>query len=190
MHTGQLMVTIFAIAFLSILLIYYYGQVATVGRFTGESKAAMMTRTLATSYIEYISSQLIEFDECLTDTTITAAVDSVILNPMKYLTPVNRLGRDTIKYPKEYTFSDFDDVDDFNGYIHVDRDSLGNVYNTKFEVFYVREDDIDTRSTTPTLVKRVEMKVWRAFPKIDTTEARVLDTVRVSYIKALFRYAY
>lgn len=185
MHTGQLMLTVLAIGLLSILMLNYYGQVATVGRFTGESKAAMMARTLATSYIEYMSSQLIDFDECLTDSNSTVTVDSVILNPLKYLTPVSALKREE----NEYTMEDFDDIDDFNDWIQVDRDSLGNIYNTHFQVFYVKENNIDSLSTIPTLVKRVEMKIWRAFPKIDTTEARVFDTIRVSYVKALFRYA-
>lgn len=174
------MLTIGAMALLAVLVMNYYSSAAVSGNLSGQAKSAMMARTIATSYIELASSQIINFDEFKSG----GDAEAIVNNPASYLTAADTasLGPD----PDDIT--GFDDFDDFDAWIQDDKDSLGNIYRTEFTVYYVSETNVDAKASTPTLVKRMDIKVYRTFPPVPTDQAYLMDTVRVSYIKSFFRF--
>ncbi len=180
MNTGQTMLTLAALTVLSILTLNFYGSIAQTGRALSQSNAGFFATSLATSYIE--RAQNTSFDEV----TDTLAQNLVLTNPT-LLTPTSRLGRDgDASKDSIYKFRDFDDFNGFN-----DTTQPGGMLGTfvaSFRVYYVNPLNIDQEVAYQTFVKKMDIKVWRIFPPIDTTEARAFDTARVSCIMGYFKF--
>lgn len=174
MNTGQTMLTIGAMALLSILALSYYGTIGQQGLFMGQSQAGLMASTLATSYRERALNAY--FDEAVKN----HPYGDILTNP-NLLSGV--LGRES----GETTINDFDDIDDFNGYVDTTKLSLGHFAAT-FNVYYVTPNNIDVPAGKKTFLKRIDIKVWRTFPPIDSGSIAVFDTARISCVKGMFKY--
>ena len=59
-------------------------------------------------------------------------------------------------------------------------------FTTEFDVHYVNLDNIDKISSTPTFMKRMDLRIWRSFPMPSLDER--LDTLRVSFALGYFHF--
>ncbi len=180
MNTGQTMLTLAALTVLSILTLNFFGSIAQTGRALSQSNAGFFATSLATSYIE--RAQNTAFDAA----TDSIPEDSVLAVP-DCLTAPAALGRENPAM--EDSIQNFNDFDDFNGF--KDTTNPGGMLGTfvaSFEVYYVNPLDIDQKTNYRTFVKKMDIKVWRIFPPIVTSEARAFDTARVSCIMGYFKF--
>jgi hypothetical protein len=170
MNTGQTMLTIAALAMLSVLTMNYYRSIGYTGRTLSKTNAAFTATTVATSFLERVES--CDFD-AISDTITTPFTDST------RFTKPDHLGKDGTENVAHY--EDYDDIDDF------DRDTIvytpgwmNERYTAYFRVYYVNSwnGDVETPITNrPTFLKRVDVKAWRSFPPSDTTES--IDTIKM-----------
>jgi hypothetical protein len=180
MNTGQTMLTLAALTVLSILTLNYYNSIAVSGRNINQSNAGFFATSLATSYVE--RAQNLPFD-AVTD---TLKEDSIIADPTVLTLPVNfGRGGDATKD----SIQNFTDFDDFDGFVDTTKPGgmLGTFVAT-FNVFYVVPSNMDSVSNKQTFVKRMDIRVWRVYPPVDTTEGVAFDTARVSCIMGYFKF--
>jgi hypothetical protein len=171
MSTGQTLFTIFAFGILTTVLLRFYEQNANVQSDMSRNRDRIVATSVAKSYIEM--SQALEFDQAsmLSDTTIRTPYA---------MTPLNCLGKD----PLDGTgIDDFDDLNGFEGE-EVMADSSA-IYNVSCRVYYVHPEHVDEPSSTPTFVKRLDVKVWRADAGVPTDMP--IDTVRLFTTSAYIR---
>jgi hypothetical protein len=177
MNTGQTMLTIAALAMLSIITMRYYASVGYSGRSLAMSNTGLTSTTVATSLIE--RAQNTPFD----------AKGDTAYKPLKYpnlLTRWDSLGPDS--YNETLSIDSLNDFDDFNGFTYEYAPGwMSEKYKAKFSVYYIDTNDIATRVNKRTFLKRMDIKVWRSYPAHDTTEGG-LDTVRMSTIYGYFKY--
>ena len=125
-----------------------------------ETKVALTAFSLADDLIEEIKGK--SFDETTKPFPTT--------NPAS-LTPADSLGPD----PGE-TYKDFDDIDDFNGYIKTVSAPHAENYHIDCKVQYVNGDNPDQVSLTQTFYKRVNVTVTSPYMK---------DPVQLSFVFTL-----
>jgi hypothetical protein len=179
MNLGQTMLTILALVLLALVSISYFSSVGRSGQTLNYSKSGLTATTIATSYIE--RAQNMSYDE---KSATGFWADTIINNPT-ILTSSFLLGRDGA----ESIIDDFNDFDDFNGYTDTCAiQSANEKFAVRFDVYYVNPNDIESRSSTQTFVKRMDLDVWRTFPPIDTTERSGSDTVRISTVLGYFKF--
>ena len=181
MNTGQTMLTIAALALLSIITMRYYESVSQNGQNLAQSNAGLTATTIATSYIE--RAQNTAFDE----QSIGNPVDSIQKN-INILTAPASLGADG---PIEkMSIDSLDDFDDFAYYNHSNPvvyhpGNINETYKVEFNVYYVDTSDIMTQVNYRTFVKKMDVKVYR----VDSASIQAeFDTVRMSTIFGLFKY--
>jgi hypothetical protein len=181
MNTGQTMLTILALALLSVITMRYYSTVGMTGRNLSSTNAAFTATTIATSVLEQV--QNLAFDS-FTDTT-TLGYDS---------TRFSKPDKMTIETGEtKGNWKTYDDIDDCNGdTVEFRPEYMNEIYKAYVNVYYINPyGDIRAKITgsanKPTYVKRIDVKVWRSFPQTDTLEA-VFDTVRVSDLHGYYFY--
>lgn len=172
MSTGQTLLSIGAFILLTTILQGVYGSLGDVGRDIAESQDGILATSIATSYCEIAYG--LAFDQ-VTDTS------DVGLTSPSFLTypPGPEAGEDSL--------SDFNDIDDLNGFSDVKTaGGSGRQYRTTFAVFYV--DSADVSHTVPyrTYLKRVDMKTWRTAPPPAASE--IIDTLRTSIVMGYFHF--
>ncbi len=144
MGTGQQLLTIAAIVLLSVLIINVYRSNSTQSSIIYENEAILEAAGLAQSMIDEIQSKA--FDEKTLSEPVAEATE---------LTPSGLLGKDSGEI-KDYQF---DDIDDYNNYTRTDSlDRLG-VFTTTVSVYYVQNFEPDTKTTSRTFSKRVDVSV-------------------------------
>jgi len=122
MNTGQTLLTICALALLS-LAIFNVNKMLIHSDYTlAENRYRLEALSLLTSYIEQASQHY--FDEASTDTTTGKTINDFVLPA--------QLGFDGNDYGV------IDDFDDFHGYTKVDTGRSGVVYKNYFQVKYVK----------------------------------------------------
>lgn len=178
------MLTIGAFILLSNILVTFYRLLAESGQTIDSAQAGITAVSLATSYMQI--AQGLSFDEVTIDSFITQA-------QIGSLTAPGSLGRD-INYgiddpsdptlPQETRVIYFDDFDDFNNFTIRDSTLEGTLgfYRAYFRVYYVNPTDVSLLSSTRTLVKRMDMWVWREFPPST-------DTLRTSLIMGYWLFS-
>ena len=171
MSTGQTLFTIFAFVILSTLLLGFYQQNASVENDMVKNRDRIIATSVAKSYIEI--AQALEFDD------VTMRSDTTLRSPA-YLTPVDRLGKDSLDGTG---IDDFDDLNNFEGE-EVMSDSSA-IYNIHCQVYYVDPEQVEVRSSVPTFVKRMDIKVWRGDAGVPTDSP--VDTVKLFTTSAYFR---
>ncbi len=183
MNTGQTMLTILAMTILSVILLNYYDKINYSGRMVHLSKGGLTANTIATSYIERAMS--LPFDEA----TYHYSQD-VLLDNMHYFTHPNNLGY--IYDGHIADINDFNDFDDFKGYTDTAKIIVnGNLiesYLVNFDVYYVNLTNITLPSNSRTLLKRMNLKIWRYYPPLTDDEKGLFDTIRVSCYKGYYKY--
>ncbi len=177
MNTGQTMLTIAALAMLSVITMRYYSSIGQTGRTLSNTNAGYTATTVATSFLE--RTENCAYD-AISDTSKSA------LDSSRFTLPAN-LGKEGMETVAHY--ENYDDIDDFNGDTIVYIPGwMNEQYKVFFQVYYVNPwgGDINTKVTTaPTFLKRIDIKVWRSFPPIDTAEAR-FHTINVSALHGYF----
>jgi hypothetical protein len=178
MNTGQTMLSIAALSFLSLITLRYYSSVGQAGMTLSQSNAGINATTIATSFIE--RAQNTHFDEH----SYHISEDSILANPLLLTWPAN-LGVDSAF---EVTYDDFNDFDDFND-AQIDYTTGYETYKVSFKVNYVDTANINNIVTNhPTLLKRMDIRVWRTYPPVDTTNATSFDTLEVSTLFGYFKF--
>ena len=179
MNTGQTILTVGALAMLSIITLTYYNSIGSAGRTISKNNADFMETTIATSFLERVEN--CAFDMCADTMTIPVA-DSTRFSPP------SKLGRKSWQSSSDYTT--FQWVDDFAGdVITYSPGWMNETYSVLFDVYYVNPwgNNINTKLTTKqSFLKRIDVKVWRTWPP-DTTESKV-DTVTMSALHGFYFY--
>lgn len=178
MNTGQTMLTIMALAMLSVITMSYYASIGQSARSLSQSNAGLTATTIATSFVE--RAQSTAFDE-ISDTT---SIDKVIHDPGVYLTAYDSLGTENAN--ERTCIDSLDDFDDFNGWTEDYTPGwMNELYRVRFKVYYVDPNNVNTNtpSTVRTFVKKMDITVWR----VDATSAPV-DTFRLSTLFGYYRY--
>lgn len=173
MNTGQTILTMGAFVLLSTILVSFYSVMANSGDIVAGGQDGILATTLATSYTEL--AQGLAFDH-VTDTS-----DIALQTPSK-LTPANRLGRDDSEEISIETFTDFDDFHNFT--IEEEASGTNRRFRTDFTVRYVDPANVNTIVTTPTFVKRLDLKTWRTFPPVTGK----VDTLKLSVVLGYFHF--
>ena len=171
MSTGHTLLTIVAMLLLTTILLNFYKLLANNGDVIQGGQDGILMTTLATSYLEVASGMA--FDS-VSDTS-----DVAIGIPSK-LTSANTLGRETSDEDSLYEFNDFDD---FNNFILEEQPhGTSHKYKTSFKVQYVSPGNVQTKSTSQTFTKRMDLSTWRKFPPGKT------DTLKLSMVMGYFHF--
>ncbi|MBN1397958.1 MAG: hypothetical protein JXA06_07995 [Bacteroidetes bacterium] len=176
MNTGQLMLTVGALALLSVITLNYFATLGQSGENIAQSNAGLTATTIATSFIE--RAQNTAFDE--NDST---AINLIIANHA-LLTAPGSLGADA----GETELDSLDDFDDFNFYhsgnpFVYTPPKLNEIYNVWFNVYYVDTNNINASSGVgyQTFLKKMDVTVRGIYP--DT-----IAPVTLSSIYGLFSF--
>ena len=108
------------------------------------SQAIVTANTVAHSMLEEILTR--RFDEN----------GAIGIKDSTLFTPVATLGHETGESPSNATT--LDDIDDFKSYAPTVSTTLGT-FNVQCSIYYVSSTEPDTKSTVPTFLKRIDVKV-------------------------------
>jgi len=177
MNTGQTMLTIAALALLSVITLRYYSSIAQSGRNLATSKSGLTATTIATSLME--RAQSLGYDELTTGSSNPTTFRSAA-----YFTDPVQLG-----IPKINKLDEANDFDDFNAFVDtIQQGSMNEKFIANFDVYYVNPSDLQTKVYVRTFVKRMDVKVWRIYPPLVSGEGTLFDTGRASTIMGYFKY--
>jgi len=154
LNSGQQILTIFAIAILTILIINVYKSQSLKQEMIYSNEAILTGTDLAQSLLNEIEAKA--FDEKTVSQSVSIA---------DTLTSPDSLGAET----GEYTTTQFDDIDDYNNYTR--SDSLGKLglFNLWVKVYYINKLSPDVESSTQTFSKQIDILL---------TNFSVPDTIR------------
>lgn len=142
MNTGQMMITLGALALLSLVILRVNNGFLNTSSILLDSKLGVLATSIGTSVIEEATGKA--FDE----TTVSSSVEA-----LSSLTSPTDLGTKTETYP------DFDDFDDFNGLSIIDKTIPAAEFHIDCEVVYISDSDLDGKSSIRTWHKKIIVKV-------------------------------
>jgi hypothetical protein len=157
MNTGQTLLTLGAMVLLSLLILRARNSFLSTNVVMMNSKFSVLATSLAQSQIEEIKKKA--FDQ----NTVAGPV-----NNTSQLTNQNKLGPESGE-----SYPDFNDVDDFNGYLAVDSTLPSAVFDISCEVHYVNPNNLDAVSHSRTWSK--DITVYVSSPSME-------DTIKVSSV--------
>lgn len=155
MNTGQTLLAVGAMILLSVLILRVNGTFLTTGTTLMDTKFDVLATSIATSEIEEISSKA--FD------------NYTVSNPT---TNVNYLSSPLGPESGE-TYANFDDIDDYNGYVKIDSSMPSAVFKAVCNVSYVNPNDLDHTTESKTWFKKITISV---------SSISMADTVTISTI--------
>ncbi len=162
MNTGQMLLTLGAIILLSVLTLRLNNNNLQTEKVLLNTKFGVLATSLATSTIEEANSKA--FDVATEDTMVTST---------SQLTSPSGLG------PKSgETYPNFNDFDDFDGFVRIDSTMPSAVFKIEATVAYVNPSNPDSTVSTQTWHKKITVSVSSPLMK---------DTVRLS---SIFSYWY
>jgi hypothetical protein len=166
--------TIGAFIILTTVLQNFYRILGNTGDDITDAQDMILANTVTTSYLEL--AQGLSFDQ-VTDTS------SIALHNLSALTPTYALGPDTTDEDSLYKFNDFDDLNNFT----LERTATGTNrrFTTHFTVSYVDPNNVNSKVTNRTYLKRVDLKTWRSYPP---PEGSAMDTLRMSLVQGYFHF--
>jgi CRISPR/Cas system-associated protein Cas7 (RAMP superfamily) len=175
MSTNNTILTIFAFSLLTSVMLSFYRLLALSGDDISGAQDMILATSLSTSYIEIAKG--LAFDNVTDSSSVALYNPSVLTDP-------NALGPENAA---EDTIYNFDDVDDFNGFV-TDREAsgTGRRFTTTFAVHYVDPLNIQNISTVRTFVKRLDLRSWRSAPPAPA--GAKLDTLRSSITIGYFHF--
>jgi hypothetical protein len=174
MSTGQTILTLAALMFLSTILLNFYGLLADTGDDIATGQDGILATTMATSYMELASGMA--FDE-ITDTS------DIAIQNVNALTPVTSLGPES---SNENSIEKFNDFDDFKGFqTEKEVGGTGRRFRATFNVHYVNPLNVSQISSGRTFVKRLDVKIWRTYPAAGGAR---LDTLNMSQVMGYFHF--
>ncbi len=169
MNTGQTLLTIGAIALLSLTLLRINSNFLSTSSVLTQTQTGIFAVSYATSILEKATS--LAFDE-------NSRVD--FGGETGFLTAILALGPESGE-----TVQTFDDFDDYNNYVSVD--SLPNgYYETRCFVYYVNDLTPTTPANIRTWHKRIDVRVTSDQLKNWATEKQ--DTIRLSTVFSYWYY--
>lgn len=142
MNTGQMMITLGALALLSLVVLRMNNGFLNTGGILLDSKLGVLATSVATSMIEEATGKA--FDE----TTVSNTVSSLAT-----------LSSPSSLKPDSESLADFDDIDDYNGFHKIDNTMPAAEFSVDCEVYYVTDTDLETKSTARTWHKRIDVYV-------------------------------
>lgn len=142
---GNQFLTLGAIALLSLISLRFNTSVLENRTSETENKIYLTAFSLADDLIEEIKQKA--FDE---ETVEWRAINVSELTPTNSFGPVD---------PGEYSVTDFDDIDDYNGYSKIISLPNAENYSVVSTVNYVTENDQDLICQDQTFYKRVTIQV-------------------------------
>jgi len=144
MNTGQMLLSIGGMLFLSLLVINV--NKATSFRILSiySNEAVIEATAIAEAMIEDIQTKA--FDEQTVSTVVTDG---------NLLTSSYSLGAES----GEIFITQFDDVDDYDKYAITDTVNVMGDFSVNVTVNYIVEDDLDQTSANPTFLKRVTVTI-------------------------------
>ncbi|RPI06786.1 MAG: hypothetical protein EHM64_01670 [Ignavibacteriae bacterium] len=180
MNTGQTMLTIAALALLSVITMRYYSSVGNTAVNLSETTGGFTATTIATSFIE--RAQNLAFDHY----TDTMRQSSVLKNKSLLTTPI-LLGRE-VTDDTDYAY--FDDFDDFNNIAPIEYTPPDSTerYAVTFRVYYVEPSNINTAVDHQTFLKRMDVMVWRTIPPPSDTTRSKADTARMTTFYGYYKF--
>ena len=154
MNTGQMILTMGAMIFLSAVVLRVNSVSLENTATTYNSKYDILALSIGNTMLEKISNKA--FDEKTIGNTLT---NKESLTSKSYLGPENE------------TYSQFDDVDDYNGYTYTDTTMPSAKFKVSSFVGYVNDTSPD---------KIISSKRWTKKITIKITSKSMKDTVTVS----------
>ncbi len=144
MNSGQQILTIFAIAILTVLIINVYNSQSTKEAMLLSNEAIITSTGIAQSLLNEIQAKA--FDKKTVSQGV-AYTDSLILP--------NSLGPDA----GEVVPTQFNDVDDYKNYTRSDSLERLGLFNTKVDVYYINKLSPGVKSYTQTFTKEIVVSV-------------------------------
>ena len=167
MNTGQMMITLGALALLSLVILRVNNGFLNTSSILLDSKLGVLATSIATSMIEEATGKAFDLS------TVSNSVES-----LTSLTAPSSLG------PGSETYPNFDDFDDFNGLEIIDKSIPAAEFHVNCDVVYVSDTDLDGKSSIRTWTKKITVRV--SSPSMYDYEENP-DTVVMS---ALYSYWY
>lgn len=158
MGTSSILMTVGALILLVLLSLTFYSSYRSKSEINIYNQALITGSGIAQSIINEATSRAYDQKTVLKS---YSTPDS--------LTSAGSLGPDT----GEYTINQYNDVDDFNGYIRFDTLKVLGVFRTTVNVNYVARLNPDLISGIRTFSKRIDVKV---------TNLYIQDTIKVKYV--------
>jgi len=144
MAGNQMMLSIAAMIFLSMLILNVHRSTTDKLIILYSNEAVIEATGIVQAVFEEIQTKA--FDE---NTVSDAAKERNLL------TPVLSLGKDS----SEAVYTDFDDIDDYNGLSIIDSANVMGKFNLAVLVYYVAETSPYDSSGTRTYIKRVDVTI-------------------------------
>ncbi len=178
MTTGQTLITIMALALLSLAVLNINRGLSSHDISLAQNRYKLEALSIATSYIQQATQYY--FDEAVADSNNTEKT-----NPDTF-TDLSRLGLD----PGDSTIFgiEINDFDDYNSIVRIDTGKSGVVYKIMFKVEYVNlaSNGNIVPASGKTFHKRMTVMVTDVYepPLIyrETPAGRVRDTVKISSV--------
>jgi MSHA pilin protein MshD len=168
MGTGQLMLSLAAMFLLSTLILRTNNNFLQTGDIMLTSKFQVLAVSLATSIIEEASNKA--FDANTVDASATSTSD---------LTSYTSLGPMAGE-----VYPDFNDFDDFNGFVKVDSSMPSAIFKIECDVYYVRPSAPDVKLSQNSYHKRIDVTVT----SVSMETAGVADSVQLSTIYSYWHF--
>ncbi len=178
MTTGQTLITILALALLSLAVLNINRGLSSHDISLAQNRYRLEALSIATSYIQQATQYY--FDEAVADTNNTEKTD------LDTFTELSRFGLD--RDDSTVFGIEIDDFDDYNSIVRVDTGKSGVIYRISFKVEYV---NLDSRgnivpASGRTFHKRMTIMVTDIYdpPLIyrETPAGRVRDTLKISSV--------
>ncbi|MFN3134907.1 MAG: hypothetical protein ACK44H_04970 [Candidatus Kryptonium sp.] len=181
MTTGQTLITILALALLSLAVLNINRGLSSHDVSLAQNRYRLEALSIATSYIEQASQYY--FDEAVADTNNTAKTDPNTFS--------STLGLD----PDDSTMFgiEIDDFDDYNNISRIDTGRSSVIYRVSFKVEYV---NLSGNRVIPvsykTFHKRMTVFITDIYdpPLIyrETASGKVRDTIKISFVYSYWFY--
>jgi MSHA pilin protein MshD len=142
MNTGQMMITLGALALLSLVVLRMNNGFLNTSGILLDSKLGVLATSVATSIVEEATGKA--FDEASVSNTVTSLA--------------SLSGPSSLK-PESESYADFDDFDDYNGFHKIDNTMPAAEFSVDCDVYYVTDTDLEKKSTSRTWHKRIDVYV-------------------------------
>ena len=142
MGSTNFLLLVGGIIFLTNLILTFNRTASTQAGVIYENESYIYGESLGQSILEELETRY--FDENTITDEVTDPTDLTNSNSLTY-------------EDGEYSLIEFDDIDDFNGFILVDSLSGHGIYNCTVEVYYVNPDYPDTKTINAYFSKRVDI---------------------------------
>jgi len=160
MNTGQMLITIAALMLLTLVILRVNNNFLNTNTVLMENKFNVLAVSLATSILEEAKGKAFDHN---TDTTALTSK-----------TQLSSIGPESGE-----VYPNFNDFDDFHGFIHIDSTLPSAPFKIECEVFYINPSNPNLTTGSKTWHKRMNVMVTSDF---------MVDTVRLSSIYSYFYF--